>query len=233
MDERIALIAPTPPESAELRRQIKPFPKEELKIISEGELQGKKVIFSHSGAGKVNAAHTATLMLENYNVKFMMLFGIAGAYAGNVGDVAVAETENYGEEGVLTKNGWSSMEMIAPLLKNEKEFFNTFPMDKELAKLAVNVSKDLGFNAIYGNFITVSMCSGTKASGEILRSRFNGMCENMEGAAIAHICALYKVPLLEVRGISNVIEERDKRKWNIPLAVSRCNKLVSEVVRRK
>lgn len=233
MDETIALIAPTPVESRELRAQIKPSPKEEFKVISEGKLHGKMVIFTHSGIGKVNAAHSATLMLENYNVKFMILFGIAGAYNSNAGNIAIAETENYGEEGVMTKDGWHSMELIAPLLKNEKEYFNTFPMDKELAELALKVSEDMGFKAIHGNFVTVSMCSGTKESGEILRKRFNAVCENMEGAAVAHICTLYKVPLLEVRGISNVIEEREKRKWDIPLAASRCSKVVSEVVRRK
>ncbi len=230
----IALIAPTPSESEGLRREIKPMPRDELKTISEGELQGKSITFTHCGVGKVNAAHSATLMLENYETELLILFGICGAYNNHakIGDVAVAESENYGEEGVLTKEGWSSMEFISPLLKKEKEYYNTFPLDLELSKLAVKVVNDLGFNTTSGNFVTVSQVSGTKESGEILKNRFNGICENMEGAAVAHICALYGVPMIEIRGISNIIEERDIKKWNIPLASSHANKMVSELVKR-
>ncbi len=227
-----ALIAPTPIETKELGTEISPMPAEKLKIISEGELHGKSIVFTHCGVGKVNAAHSATLMLENYNIDALILFGIAGAYSGKVGDVAVAESENYGEEGVLTQEGWTSMEVISPLLKNEKEYFNTFPMDLNLLQLAVKSSKDMGFNVISGDFVTVSQCSGTIDSGETMKERFNGVCENMEGAAVAHICALYGIPMVEIRGISNIIEERALKKWNIPLAVQRCNKVVSEVVKR-
>lgn len=230
----LALIAPTPPETGELRHEIRPQPDEELKIISEGELHGKSIVFTHCGVGKVNAAHSATLMLENYNVDLMILFGIGGGYRGaRIGDVAVAQSENYAEEGVLTEDGWKSMEFIGfPLLKNEKEYFNTFPMDSELSQLAVKVSGDLRFNSAYGNFITVSQCSGTRESGELLKNRFDGICENMEGAAVAHICAMYGIPVIEIRGISNIIENREPKKWNIPLAVSNCNKVVSELVKR-
>ncbi len=229
----LALIAPTPVESKELRGEIKPTPHEELKNISEGEMHGRPVVFTHCGVGKVNAAHSTTLVLENYDVDFLILFGIAGAYSGSIGDVAVAESENYGEEGVLTKDGWKPMEFTGfPLLKNEKEYYNTFPMDADLVRFALSVSKGMGFNVNSGNFVTVSQCSGTREIGEVLKNRHNGICENMEGAAAAHICTLYGVQMVEIRGISNLIEDRDMEKWNIPLAVSHCNKVVSEIVKR-
>ncbi|MCZ7385799.1 MAG: futalosine hydrolase [Candidatus Methanoperedens sp.] len=230
----LALMAPTPPETGELRREIRPQQDAGLKIISDGELHGKPIVFTHCGVGKVNAANSATLMLENYDVDLMILFGIGGAYKdARIGDIAVAQSENYAEEGILTEDGWKSMEFIGfPLLKNEKEYFNTFQMDSRVSQLAVKVSGDLGFNTEYGNFITVSQCSGTRESGELLKNRFDGTCENMEGAAVAHICAMYGIPVVEIRGISNIIENRDPKKWNITLAVSNCNKVVSELVKR-
>ena len=48
----------------------------------------------------------------------------------------------------------------------------------------------------------------------------------MEGAAVAHLCTLYKIPLLEIRGISNVVGVRDKRKWNLKLASRNCQQVV-------
>jgi futalosine hydrolase len=41
----------------------------------------------------------------------------------------------------------------------------------------------------------------------------------MEGAAVALACQQLAVPLLEVRGISNLVEDRDTRRWNLPLGM--------------
>ena len=146
---QIALITATPMESVELRHHI-PEVKEELKIVFEGKLYGKNIIFTHSGVGKVNAAHSATLILENYDIDLMILFGIGGAYQYSnlrVGDIAVAESENYAEEGVLTLEGWHPMEYIGlALLKNDIEYYNRFPMHKKMTRFAVKTLKDLGFN---------------------------------------------------------------------------------------
>ncbi len=40
----------------------------------------------------------------------------------------------------------------------------------------------------------------------------------MEGAAAAQVAALHGIPWLEVRGISNIVEDRDLTKWDIPKA---------------
>jgi len=230
----IALISPTPVESKELRPGIKQLPDGGEGIISKGFLHGKSILFSHCGIGKVNAAHSVTLLLEDQRPDILILFGIGGAYAGaGVGDVVIAVSENYGEEGVMTSAGWKPMEFTGfPLLKNDLEYFNTFAMDKKLSQFAIKASKDIGLKVHSGNFITVSQCSGTLKTGEIIRKRFNGICENMEGAAVAHICAKYAIPMIEIRGISNIIEDRDLKKWNIPLAVSNCCKAVNEIIRR-
>ena len=230
----IALITPTSLESKDLRYRMKPSPDENQGVVSKCFLHGIPVIFSHCGIGKVNAAHSTTIVLENNKIDYLIIFGIGGAYSdARVGDVAVAESENYGEEGVMTGEGWKSMEYTGfALLKNKTEYFNSFPVDRKLSHLAAEASKDMGLNTHVGPFITVSQCSGTRTSSDILQKRFSGLCENMEGAAVAHICARYGVPMIEIRGISNLTGDRDMKKWNIPLAVSNCNKAISELVRR-
>ena len=232
--QNIALITATPIESKELRHRINPELAIESKVVYEGELHGKKVFMTHSGVGKVNAAHSVTHLLENHDIDLVILFGIGGAYTKMaLGDIAVAEYENYAEEGVLTKDGWHSMELTGfPLLKNEKEYYNTFPLDTELSRLAASALEDAGLNVHSGNFVTVSQCSGTTEAGQILSKRFNGICENTEGAAVVHICTMYDVPVIEVRGISNMVEDRDMEKWGIKGAATNCCNAVSEIVKR-
>jgi futalosine hydrolase len=42
----------------------------------------------------------------------------------------------------------------------------------------------------------------------------------MEGAAYAHVAARYALPFLEVRGISNVVEDRDLSRWQLDAAAN-------------
>ena len=53
----------------------------------------------------------------------------------------------------------------------------------------------------------------------------------MEGAAIAHICAMYDIPMIEIRGISNIVENRDIKKWDIQLASENCQMAVIELIK--
>ena len=39
--------------------------------------------------------------------------------------------------------------------------------------------------------------------------------ENMEGAAVAHVAHLHRIPVGEVRGISNIVTDRDTRTWRL------------------
>jgi len=56
--------------------------------------------------------------------------------------------------------------------------------------------------------------------GEALVQRYGAICENMEGAAVALVAALYGIRCMEVRGISNMVEDRDLSRWDIPLAIA-------------
>jgi len=39
--------------------------------------------------------------------------------------------------------------------------------------------------------------------------------ENMEGGAVARVCEAYNLPLLEMRAISNYVEDRDLGRWKL------------------
>jgi futalosine hydrolase len=71
-----------------------------------------------------------------------------------------------------------------------------------------------------GAFVTLSTCTGTAARARELEQRYHALCENMEGAAAAHVAEQHGIPWLEVRGISNIVEDRDLSKWDIPKAAA-------------
>ncbi len=210
-----------------------------LKKVRNGEVAGKKVhkgrllaqdvLLVNTGIGKVNAAHIATAVVENYPVDKIINIGVGGAYPGSglgPGDVAVASKEIFGDDGVITSNGWKDMKEIGiPVLqKGEKKYFNEFSLTSP-SQAFFKAPKNRVTTIKSGLFITVGSASGTQKRAKELAEKFGGICENMEGAAIAQVCAIYGIPIIEVRGISNIVGIRDKRRWRLQKASEICQKV--------
>lgn len=234
----IALISSVPEEGKTLAAQLRKKTAISGKPVYTGGIGESKVAYIVSGMGKTNAAHAATLLLERFSPRLIILFGIGGAYPFSglrVGDIAIAEKEVYGDEGVQTKEGFQDTGLIGiPLLqKGRKIFFNEFPLDRRLVRKALKSFYPLPLapQVKSGTFVTVSSCTGTRKRALELRKRYGAVCENMEGAAVAHLCALYGIPLLELRGISNMVDNRDRSDWNIRLAAENCQTAVAGFLR--
>lgn len=159
------------------------------------------------GVGAVNAAHAITLAIANEKPRAILLCGIGGAYPSSglaIGDVVCAEIEIYGDLGAQSPEGFLDMRALgfptvatsSPPLFNELSL-QLFPADRRV------------------RFVTVSMCTGTHAVAHALESRTGGAVENMEGAAVAHVAHLHGIPVGELRGISNIVTNRDKRTWKL------------------
>lgn len=209
----------------------------------KGRIQDKSVIYIVSGIGKTNASRGTTLLIEKFSPCLIVNFGVGGAYPSSglkIGDIAVAEKEIYGDEGIYLKNGFHTAEAIGiPLLvKARRRYFNKFQLDKKLLDKALKSSNlvtrhsSLVTHVKSGTFVTLSTCTGTLKRAKELEKTFHAICENMEGAAVAHVCTLYEIPMVEIRGISNVVEDRDKKKWNLKLASENCQKVVIEFLKR-
>lgn len=200
------IIASTKIEADLIMKQLSE--KEEISIQGKSFYKGSlgkniRAVICICGVGKANAAHGTTLLLERFKPDLVYAIGIAGAYPSSglhIGDIAVAEKEIYGDEGLLSQNGFHAMDEI---LGNA--FQNEFIMQ---------IPEQLKNYKSRGNFVTVSTCTGTLEKGREVEQRFNALCENMEGAAIAHICALSGIPVAEIRSISNIIEDRTAEPLN-------------------
>lgn len=246
--EFLALLSSMPFESNKILSQLKNVHKVKIagKTVCKGKLLNTGILLMNTGIGKVNAAHSATGIIEKFPVRGIINLGVGGAYPGSgleIGDIAVALREIYGDEGVISSKGWKNLKSIGiPLVQTgRKKYFNEFPLDKKFAQKTLDLmppnppqlsceSKKRGCRVKSGNFITVSSTTGTHKRAVELKKRFNAICENMEGAAIAQVCAIYKIPMFEIRGISNIAGIRDKRKWDLKLASENCQKLLLKII---
>jgi futalosine hydrolase len=222
----IAIVAAVPFETDLLRRHMSPCEVRRCgrRDLFRGTLFGHAVVLLHSGIGKAGAAAAATVLLEFCRPAAVIVVGCGGAYPGSsltVGDLALATEEVFGDEGVLTPEGFLDLQHLGfPSIEKEGlKFFNRFPCDSELLRSArpfvEQTAAAAGRKMAAGPVVTVSTCSGTSAAGVELARRTGGLCENMEGAAIAQICALHETPFLEIRGISNLTEDRNLASWDL------------------
>jgi futalosine hydrolase len=226
----ILLLAAVPAEIELLRRELTPCEVRRCgdRALYLGKLAGQPVALQCSGVGKANAAAGALLLLEVLRPEAVICFGSAGVYPGQdlrIGDLLLASEEVYGDEGAATSAGFLDMQDLGlPLAERAGEtWFNRFPADPDLLAQAQRLLvRDMGRQrrVAVGPLVTVSTCSGTVAAGVLLAERTGGLGENMEGAAVAQICARLGVPWLEIRGISNLVEERAPERWDLPAATT-------------
>jgi futalosine hydrolase len=173
------------------------------------------------GAGPVEAAVRLTgfLAAKPHGITTVVNLGVAGGYildekGPQLLDLYLAETETFGDLGICFPN------RIEPL---QEDLTGTmrFRMDQALLARACRIYDELNIVVKTGNFVTVAGASATRARGEMLRSRFQAHCENMEGASVARVGAEYSLPVLELRCISNLVEDRDLKRWQLQAACVR------------
>jgi futalosine hydrolase len=237
----IALLAAVPLETELLRRGLAPCEvrRSHGYDLLCGTLGGRSVCLLHGGIGKANAAAAVSALCAGERPEALLLFGCCGAYPGSglaVGDLVLATEECYGDEGVLAPQGFLDMAALGFSLaeRNGVRYFDRFPVDGNLLAqarpLAAEVAVAAGRQLAEGVFVTVSTCSGTARAGEELVRRTGGLCENMEGAAAAQICARHAVPFLELRGISNLVEDRDLARWDLRAAAEIAQRAILSVL---
>lgn len=222
----VLVIAAVPQEIAILEHALEYPSRSRLSLFPtvDGIVGSMPAVICLSGVGKINAAGATAVMIERYQPQLVISTGCAGAYPGSglsIGDLAVAGAETLGDEGVITSQGWLDLQgMKLPcLVQGEQRFYNELPFSVQAVEKAMTLANTCGISLMRGRFITVSTCSGTDRQGEELARRFNAICENMEGAAVAQTCLRYGVDCLEIRGISNLVEERNMAAWDIAGAV--------------
>lgn len=138
----------------------------------------------------------------------LISLGIAGAYEGTglkIGDVVIVGTEIVGDLGMeLPTNP-----RFVPL--------RDFPFGSSQSTIRLHVPRVACAPVVDG--CTVSMVTGTRETGKRHRDLYGAAIETMEGYAVADIAAVYGVPCLEVRAISNFASERDMKPENIRAAL--------------
>ena len=177
-----------------------------------------------TGVGAVNAAHAVTLFLAKTGAREIVACGIGGAYPASwlrVGDVVCAESGMLRRPGRYEPVGVSGHESAGfsgrrrrPSRYSTSCRCSCFPFAPCAVRHGI-------------------VCTGTDDQARTIEARTGGAVESMEGAAVAHVAHLHGVPVGEVRGISNIVTDRDTRAWRIKEAAPAAQEAVVSWIARR
>ena len=209
-----------------------------------GKLNGRQVVVTWTGVGKVNAAMTTTLLIEHFKPKRIIFTGIAGGINRDLqpGDIVIAERTAHHDMGTVWPEGLFFKGVKSRIGGYENPVF--FPADKELVKLAQRAADGATLESIRtlkgrrdpkiikGVVVTGDAFIASADKCAELRKRLEADAVEMEGAAVAQICYQRQIPCLVIRSISDNADEgavMDKQMFYIMAARNSAN-LVAEMV---
>lgn len=196
----------------------------------EGTIKNSRCILVKCGVGKVNAARTTQILIDKFDIEYIINIGSAGSINENVnyGDIVIGKyvvqhdfdiTAFGHEKGYISSN-------LGIKLESDTKLIN------ECEKAITKIEND-EFKIIIGTIATGDIfCTSIKMK-EKIRQKFNADCVEMEGAAIAQVCVLDEKPFIIIRSISdspNGNNEIDFKTY-LDMASNRCASFIKELMK--
>lgn len=219
---RILIVSATHFEILPLLKYLEEnFDQKETLIYQKNEVVVQILI---TGVGLMHTAFAMAWALKGNNIDLVLNLGIGGALNLDykIGEVYNIVSEQHADLGVEEADGkftdlfelqltdWNQTPYINGRLYNsEASAFDFLPKAKGLS---------------------VNKVHGTKESVQQLKAKYDADIESMEGAAVFYACLQAEVKFLQIRSISNYVEERNKENWNIPLAIEQLNKTATSLL---
>jgi len=172
-----------------------------------------------TGVGMVPTATGTAIALASYSYDAVINAGICGSFNRNLplGIVLNINTDCLPETGA--EDGEHFLSIIDLKLLDQDEF--PFTAGK-LVNNSVFESRLINELPVASG-VTVNTVHGNASSITAFLALHPADTESMEGAAFIYACKMYSIRHIQIRSVSNYIEDRDVSQWNIPLAVQNLN----------
>ena len=214
MDEELELLL----EALEERQDKRVGPFE----LHRGTLETQPVLLAQCGIGKVNAA-ALTQLLISQGVERLIFTGVAGAVEPSlkVGDIVVSTD--------CVQHDVDATSFNYELGRVPGETF-AWGADETLRRVALEAARAIGgVKVLEGRVLSGDQFIASPEKGVWLRETFGGACTEMEGAAVAQVCAKWEVPFVIVRSMSDSAD--DSAEVDFPAFVALAAGHAKQVVR--
>ncbi len=167
--------------------------------LHQGTLSGKPVLLARSGVGKVNAAILTLLMIQQ-GARRIIFTGVAGGVdpALRIGDLVVSR------DAVQHDVDATAFGYALGQVPGSPEVWEADPALRLLALGAASALE--GVTVLEGRVASGDQFVASSEKVVWLREAFGAACVEMEGAALAQVCAKWGVPFVIIRSISDTAD---------------------------
>jgi futalosine hydrolase len=177
------------------------------------------------GVGAPYAQMHLQKLIYDAKPELIIQAGIAGTYnsAASIGEVYNVTADTFADLGAQDGNDFISLLELGFEHNNQSQ-----------SQWLINANQPyptffLGFRQVKG--ITVNCITGNDATSILYKKLYDPITESMEGAALHLVCLELNIPFVQLRAISNVVEKRDKSKWQIGLAIENLNQTIIDFIK--
>ena len=204
----IGIIAAESKEMNEIKKLMKNIKEKDLFNLQffTGKIEEAECVLVECGEGKVNAARTTQIMIDNFKIDKLVNVGSAGAINEdlNVKDVVIADKlvqYDFDISGLGYEKG--------EICNIGKYIYCDKTLVEECQEAIENIEND-SYKVVIGTIATADSFCDKPEIAKMVRKEFNAECVEMEGAAVAQVCYLDKIPFLVIRGISDTPNGNNK-----------------------
>jgi len=221
------IIAAVIEEAEAIKKEIENIKEIVINEISffTGKFNEKEIVFVQSGIGKVNAAITATLLIEKFNVKEVIFSGVAGSLDARlkIGDVVI------GRDIVQHDVDATAFGYKMGQIPQMKEW--AFESDKDLIEKTAKIN-NINHQILLGRILTGDQFISKKDVKIQLGKDFDALCVDMESGAVAQVCARLGIKFLIIRSISDSITDDSGMEYTsfVKLAAENSKKILKEII---
>ena len=195
----------------------------------EGMLNGLPVVVVQCGVGKVNAAMCTQILCDLYKVTHLVNTGIAGSLCAelDIGDLVVSSDAMYHDV--------DAVHFGYPFGKVPGMDVTAFPAEKNMIRYAFAAAEAVnpGHTKI-GRVASGDQFVAVKALKEKIIANTQGLCTEMEGAAIAQTAYRNGLPFVILRAISDKAD--DSAEMDYPtfekIAAHRCAEVTMHLAKQ-
>jgi len=184
-------------------------------VFTSGTIDGARIMTARVGVGKVNAAEATTLLLDHFLPAAVIFSGTAGAVDPdlNPGDIVVGTAVGHHDFGTATAGAFVRGPTRDPASGQLDPLF--FPAGPELlaaARRAAVTVKPLRLpdaepgvvsRISEGVIVTGDSFISSAVRRDELRGELKASVVEMEGAAVAQVCARFGVPMIVIRSVTD------------------------------
>ena len=181
-----------------------------------------------TGVGLLPSTYAMMQLIANMKPDLIIQVGIAGSFNPSLvlGTAVTVRKEILADMGVYENDGYHDVFELGLAEKNMAPF----------EQGAIVNHNDILMEAVSlpaVSAVSVNEISTSTEKINLFTEKYKAAIESMEGASLHYVCTMQQIPFIQIRGISNLVGERDKTKWKIPeallAATNACINLINKI----